>query len=75
MKKIYFGCSIAGGRNFAHLYQDIVDIIRSADGQVLSDIFADQKLTVEVGTMAGSTTVQEVWKRDIGWLKGRGSHC
>src|SRR5438477_634704 len=66
MKKIYFGCSIAGGRDHAHVYQDIVNYIKDADAHVITEIFASKELTQEVGM---SMDPAFVWKRDTKWLE------
>lgn len=66
MKKVYFACSIAGGRDHAHVYTDIVDYIKVAEGEVLSELFADKNLVSEVGT---DKTVEFIWKRDVNWVK------
>ena len=66
MKKIYFGCTIAGGRDHAHLYADIVSYIKSADVHILSEIFADKVLKPEVGMRLDPA---HVWKRDLDWVK------
>ncbi len=68
MKKIYFGCSISGGRNHAHVHQEIVEFIKSAGGHVLSELFADKSLVAEVGAMSGLTN-EQVWERDVKWVK------
>lgn len=65
MKKIYFGCSIAGGRDHAHLYADIVSIIKASDAQLLSEMFADKVLRPEVGIKMDP---RFVWERDIKWI-------
>ena len=66
MKKVYFACSIAGGRDHAHVYSDIVQYIKDAGGQVLSELFADKELTDEVGMNMDPAFV---WNRDVEWVK------
>ena len=68
MKKVYFACSIAGGRDHAHVYQDIVNMIKGAGGQVLSELFADTSLVSEVGTDP-SITPSYIWQRDVDWVE------
>lgn len=68
MKKIYFGCSIAGGRDHAHMYADIVNYIKSSGGKVLSELFADPSLVSEVGTNPDFTP-GFIWQRDVNWVK------
>ena len=67
MKKIYFGCSIAGGRDHAHLYQDIVDIIKASGAHVLSELFADKSLLSHLGPTP-HLTANETWERDMEWV-------
>lgn len=68
MKNIYFGCSIAGGRDYAHMYQEIVDNIKGSGAHVLSELFADKSLVSELGPTPHMTTL-ETWTRDTGWVK------
>ena len=68
MKKVYFACSIAGGRDHAHVYQDIVDNIKVCGMHVLSEIFADQTLKSETGTKH-KLTPHDVWKWDLDWVR------
>jgi len=68
MKKVYFACSIAGGRDHAHTYQDIVDYIKETGVHVLSEIFADKTLKSEEGTKH-RLTPHEVWQWDVDWVK------
>jgi 2'-deoxynucleoside 5'-phosphate N-hydrolase len=66
MKKIYFGCAIAGGRDYAHMYQEIVENIKASGAHVLSELFADKILKPEVGMKLEPTFV---WQRDTNWVK------
>lgn len=66
MKQVYFACSIAGGRDHAHVYSDIVKYIKDAGMQPLSELFADKNLLSEVGTDASPAYI---WNRDITWVK------
>jgi hypothetical protein len=65
MKKIYFACSIRGGRDDQPVYEEIVNIIKT-QAHVLSELFSDPNLT-----NAGHTNMadNEIWKRDLAWLK------
>jgi nucleoside 2-deoxyribosyltransferase len=67
VKKIYFACSISGGRDHAHVYQDIVGFIKASGAQVLSELFADASLTSEFGSDPGITPAF-IWKRDTDWV-------
>ena len=62
--KVYFACSIRGGRGDAHIYADLVTHLK-AKTTVLSEIFADNKLTAE----GSDGTNDYIWKRDTDWVK------
>lgn len=59
MTKVYFACSIRGGGDTS-LYQAIVDAIKKAGGDVLSEVFV--KDAIEYG--GSQLPVEEVYKRD-----------
>lgn len=67
MKRIYFACSIAGGRDHAHVYVDIVDYINASGAKVMSELFVDPSLKPELGTNPGLSP-SAIWKRDIDWV-------
>jgi hypothetical protein len=67
MKKIYFVCSIAGGRDYAFVYKDVVEVIKKCDVEVIGELFADPNLEPDLGTDPTSTP-RKVWKRDTSWL-------
>ena len=63
MNKIYFACSIRGGRNDVDSYGALVKHIKT-NAIVLSEIFTDEKLTVE-----GSTgDSKDIYANDIAWI-------
>lgn len=63
MKKVYFACSIRGGRDDAEWYRQLV-VIAKKYCEVLTEIFADTKLTA-----AGmSKPTGEIWSNDIKWI-------
>lgn len=63
MKKVYFACSIRGGRGDAEYYGELVATIKKY-AVVLTEIFADKKLTVEgMQQPAGN-----IWSNDIRWI-------
>lgn len=63
MRKVYFACSIRGGRDDADWYGQLVSITKKY-AEVLTEIFADKKLTV-----AGmSKPTGEIWSNDIRWI-------
>lgn len=64
MKKIYFACSIRGGRDDAATYKLLVDYIK-VRSDLLMEIFADEKLTA-VGM---NKPADEIWKIDTEWVQ------
>jgi 2'-deoxynucleoside 5'-phosphate N-hydrolase len=58
--KIYFSCSITGGRNEQSIYQAMVDHLISAGYEVPTASLADQNV-LEVDSA-------EVYKRDVQWV-------
>ncbi|MDQ3065079.1 MAG: nucleoside 2-deoxyribosyltransferase [bacterium] len=64
MKKIYFACSIRGGRDDAEIYAELVKYIKQ-HAEVLSEIFADSKLT----TKGMNKPSRDIWKIDTDWIK------
>jgi 2'-deoxynucleoside 5'-phosphate N-hydrolase len=63
VKKVYFACSIRGGRDDAETYGELVQVIKKY-AEVLTEIFADKKLTI-----AGSEgPTGDVWSNDIRWI-------
>lgn len=67
MKKVYFACAIAGGRDYAFVYKDLVKVMKEGDVSVLGELFADPNLVADLGTNPESTP-QHIWKRDTAWL-------
>lgn len=64
MKKIYFACSIRGGRDDAATYGSLVSYLKTRT-ELLTEIFADQKLTTE----GMNKPSKEIWKIDTDWVK------
>ena len=62
--KIYFACSIRGGRDDAELYYDLVQHIKTK-ATLLTEIFADGRLT----SQGMSKPSADIWKTDIAWVK------
>lgn len=62
--KIYFACSIRGGRDDAAIYADLASHIKSRV-TLLTEIFADSKLTAEGMNKPSSI----IWQTDINWVK------
>ncbi len=63
MKKVYFACSIRGGRNDADIYGQLVTIINK-HALVMTEIFADKSLTAS----GMSKPAGEIWSNDIRWI-------
>ena len=68
MKKIYFACSISGGRDHAHVYEDIVKIIKVSGARVLCELFADKTLKANIGPTP-HLKEYDIWKNDVAWVK------
>lgn len=63
MKKIYFACSIRGGRDDAEVYENLVRMIKKY-AEVLTEIFADKTLSAQgMQEPAG-----DIWSNDIRWI-------
>ena len=62
--KIYFACSIRGGRDDADTYNDLARYIKSRSS-LLTEIFADRKLT----SQGMNKTNTDIWLTDIAWIK------
>ena len=62
--KIYFACSIRGGRDDAELYAELVSYIKTR-ATLLTEIFADNKLT----SQGMNKPSADIWKTDIAWIK------
>lgn len=63
MKKVYFACSIRGGRKDAHIYGELVQTI-SKYAKVMTEIFADQSLT----TTGIDKPTGDIWSNDLNWI-------
>ncbi|HLB66402.1 MAG TPA: nucleoside 2-deoxyribosyltransferase [Candidatus Saccharimonadales bacterium] len=64
MKKVYFACSVRGGRDDKHIYQEIVSLLRSVS-VVTTEFNIDKDLTPK-GT-PGATG--KTYKRDMEMLR------
>jgi len=68
--KVYFACSIRGGRDSAHLYQEIVNTIKESGADLLSELFADQTVESKKGLSAKKNmNSNDIWKWDLDWVK------
>ncbi len=63
-KKIYFACSIRGGRDDAETYGELVAHINT-QSVVLSEIFADKKLT----PLGSAGLSADIYAQDIAWVQ------
>ncbi len=62
--KIYFACSIRGGRDDAELYGELATYIKTK-ATLLTEIFADGKLT----SQGMNKPSDEIWATDVAWIK------
>lgn len=62
--KVYFACSIRGGRDEADSYRELAMHIKS-EATLLTEIFADGKLT----SMGMDKDNSEIWKTDMDWVQ------
>jgi nucleoside 2-deoxyribosyltransferase len=63
--KIYFACSITGGREFETVYQDIVRALQEAGHEVLTAHLAGSDAT----TVEALLPPEEVYERDVAWIR------
>lgn len=64
MKKIYFACSIRGGRDDAPLYRELVQHLRT-EATVLTELFADTALT----SYGMAKPDDEIHATDVAWIR------
>lgn len=62
--KIYFACSIRGGRNDSVTYEKLATHIKR-NNTLLTEIFADNKLTAQGMNKPNG----DIWSTDISWIK------
>lgn len=68
--KVYFGCSITGGRDHAHLYQDIADAIKSTGANLLSELFASTSVDAKKGIgVKKDMSKRDIWEWDLNWVR------
>lgn len=67
MKTVYFACAVAGGRDYAFVYKDVVELIKSSGARVRSELFADPELEAATGTNPDMPP-SGIYKRDVKWL-------
>lgn len=70
MKKVYFACSITGGRDHAAAYEEIVDIMKQQGLHILSEAFANQTITASSGLgMKHGMSAADIWTWDLDWVR------
>jgi nucleoside 2-deoxyribosyltransferase len=62
---IYFACSITGGREFEHVYQDLTAALL-ADGHEIPTAHLADSTVVE---LEGRVSPGEVYERDVRWIR------
>jgi hypothetical protein len=63
--KLYFACSITGGRQDESVYQAIVDSLLAAGHEVPTASLARPEILAQEALIAP----QEVYARDTGWIE------
>jgi nucleoside 2-deoxyribosyltransferase len=63
---IYFACSITGGRQDELVYQRLVAALQEYGHHVPTAVLASP----EVMPLEGTETPEEVYDRDVGWIRG-----
>jgi len=63
--KIYFACSITGGREDELIYQEIVEALLADGHEVPTALLA----TPEVMLLEGIVDAVEVYQRDVAWIE------
>ena len=63
--KVYFACSITGGRRDQSVYEEFVAYIESLGHTVLNSVISKMDVVVNDGKM----TPMEIFERDTGWIK------
>ena len=64
--KIYFSCSISGGRKYLNTNQQIVKYLKEIDLTVLTEHI----VTTDILELEKQHTAEYVYKRDIKWIDG-----
>ena len=62
---IYFACSITGGREFEHIYQELIRALL-ADGHEIPTAHLAESNVVDLEAAASA---REVYERDVIWLR------
>ncbi len=63
--KIYFACSITGGREFEGLYQTLIQALLSDGHEIPTAYLAESNVTV----LEGQVAPREVYARDTAWIE------
>lgn len=68
--KVYFACSITGGRDHAYLYQDIADSIKEHGAELLSELFASTDIDAKKGIgVKKNMSKRDIWEWDLNWVR------
>jgi nucleoside 2-deoxyribosyltransferase len=62
--KVYFACSIRGGRDDAHIYAELASHLKTK-ATLLTEIFADGKLTSQGMNKPNA----DIWAIDLAWVQ------
>jgi nucleoside 2-deoxyribosyltransferase len=62
--KVYFACSIRGGRDDAHIYAELASHLKTKV-TLLTEIFADGKLT----SQGMNKPSADIWATDLAWVQ------
>ena len=63
--KIYFACSISGGRQDQKIYEELVDHIQSLGHEVVNAVISRSNITVN----DGKREARDVYARDTSWIE------
>lgn len=70
MKKVYFACSITGGRQQSEKYPTIVKFIQDSGAQVLSELFSGTEIDASKGVSVNpDATPHDIWEWDLNWIR------
>src|SRR5512143_2927196 len=62
---IYFACSITGGREFEHVYQELTTALLADGHEIPTAHLADSTVT----ELEGRVAPREVYERDVNWIR------
>lgn len=62
--KVYFACSIKGGGDTSN-YQIVIDAIKTAGGEVVSEVFVNDAINYGGSPLPAD----QIYQRDINWIR------